>query len=139
MLPLFYWFFNPLLLLCCCPQTIILDMQGLSPMKHFTLTVQRFLHTLSTIDQVRGAPAHHTLPAHEPPSSCCLQAWCLLKRAHDTVHRHHQHSMPAGNSRHRVTGWLPPLTLLLLLLLLGDCCFFPTKRTTFRSTLAACS
>lgn len=32
-------------------QTIILDMQGLSPMKHFTPTVQRFLHTLSTIDQ----------------------------------------------------------------------------------------
>jgi hypothetical protein len=35
-------------------QTIILDMSGLSPMRHFTLTVQKFLHTLSQIDSVRG-------------------------------------------------------------------------------------
>jgi hypothetical protein len=35
-------------------QTIILDMSGLSPLKHFTLTVQKFLHTLSQVDQVRG-------------------------------------------------------------------------------------
>lgn len=33
-------------------QTIILDMGGLSPMKHFTLTVRNFLHALSQIDQV---------------------------------------------------------------------------------------
>jgi len=33
-------------------QTIILDMSGLSPTRHFTLTVQRFLHTLSQIDSV---------------------------------------------------------------------------------------
>lgn len=35
-------------------QTIILDMSGLSPMRHFTLTVQKFLHTLSQVDSVRG-------------------------------------------------------------------------------------
>jgi hypothetical protein len=35
-------------------------------MKHFTLTVQRFLHTLSTIDQVRPKPLHAqcTSPTH---------------------------------------------------------------------------
>lgn len=33
-------------------QTIILDMSGLSPTRHLTLTVQRFLHTLSQIDSV---------------------------------------------------------------------------------------
>jgi hypothetical protein len=38
-------------------QTIILDMSGLSPLKHFTLTVQKFLHTLSQVDQVRGGGA----------------------------------------------------------------------------------
>jgi hypothetical protein len=36
-------------------QTIILDMSGLSPLKHFTLTVQKFLHTLSQVDSVSGS------------------------------------------------------------------------------------
>lgn len=34
--------------------TIILDMEGLSPVKHFTLTVKRFLETISQVDQVRA-------------------------------------------------------------------------------------
>lgn len=38
-------------------QTIILDMSGLSPTRHFTLTVQRFLHTLSQIDSA-NFPEH---------------------------------------------------------------------------------
>lgn len=33
-------------------QTIILDMSGLSPMRHFTITVQKFLHVLSQVDSV---------------------------------------------------------------------------------------
>lgn len=115
--PLF-WFFNPLLL-CCCPQTIILDMQGLSPMKHFTLTVQRFLHTLSTIDQVRGA-LHQTLPSHEPPSSCCSQAWCHVKGPTT------QSTDTTSTTRLQATcdtGSQAGCPLTLLLLLSGDCCF----------------
>lgn len=33
-------------------QTIILDMAGLSPTRHFTLTVKNFLQRLSQLDQV---------------------------------------------------------------------------------------
>lgn len=35
-------------------QTIILDMEGLSPTRHFTLTVKNFLQKLSQLDQVRA-------------------------------------------------------------------------------------
>lgn len=38
-------------------QTIILDMAGLSPARHFTLTVKRFLETLSGVDQ-NNYPEH---------------------------------------------------------------------------------
>lgn len=37
--------------------TIILDMAGLSPTRHFTLTVKHFLENISRIDQVRQQTA----------------------------------------------------------------------------------
>lgn len=40
-------------------QTIILDMQGLSPTRHFTLTVKNFLQRLSQLDQVGGCMSEH--------------------------------------------------------------------------------
>lgn len=39
-------------------QVIILDMSGLSPMRHFTLTVRNFLHTLSQVDAVSQGGQH---------------------------------------------------------------------------------
>jgi hypothetical protein len=51
-------------------QTIILDMSGLSPMKHFTLTVRNFLHTLSQVDSVRKLP--HGMTA------MCLCLWLCV-------------------------------------------------------------
>jgi hypothetical protein len=41
--------------------TIILDMAGLSPTRHFTLTVKHFLESISKIDQVRQQQEAHAL------------------------------------------------------------------------------
>jgi hypothetical protein len=58
--------------------TIILDMAGLSPTRHFTLTVKHFLESISRIDQVRQAAARETATAGFAHSQFCIVLLCAM-------------------------------------------------------------
>ena len=79
-------------------QTIILDMSGLSPMKHFTLTVRNFLHTLSQVDSVRKLPQGLTT------IYLCLHVLQLISRRASLPHGRHvtfvciEHSLTAAGA-----------------------------------------